>query len=70
MYISLSKYKTFEINIKMWNPFERMTFSIESSLQIQLKGDHSPSVFVYLCFVCVAFDIEFYDSRHAEEREK
>ena len=66
MYFKLTEHKGIEVNGYFWHPFERICF--QKSLDISFKGDHAPQIYFYFAFICIGFDINFYDNRHEDER--
>lgn len=61
-----SKHKALEINWNYWNPLKHIGF--QRSFDLWLKGDHSPHLCIYWCFICISIEIEWYDNRHEDER--
>ena len=66
MYAKVSNYKALEVSWNLWNPLNSISFEV--SLDIRFKGDHTPEITMYVSFLCTSLFIDFYDSRHEEER--
>lgn len=66
--VNLLENVVIELWIKFWNPLEYI--AIRKSFELKFKGDHAPFFNFFFAFIFFSIDLELYDNRHENEKEK